>query len=116
MIIVGLDWTILGGDLILFFILIWSVNLWPGYVSNECEIIALYYKHEIDLFNLQVCDTHNARELAGIPYYSTTVVLFMVIGGLTAIDYFDWRQLKNSHHLVTTDDDCYFIVSHHQLY
>ena len=40
----------------------------------------------------------------------------MVIGGLTAIDYFNWRQLKNSHHLVTTDDDCYFIVSHHQLY
>ena len=40
----------------------------------------------------------------------------MVISGLTAIDDFDWRQLKNSHHLVTTDDDCYFIVSHHQLY
>lgn len=40
----------------------------------------------------------------------------MVIGGLTAIDDFELRQLKNSHHLMTTDDDCYFIVSHHQLY
>lgn len=40
----------------------------------------------------------------------------MVIGGLTAMNDFDWQQLKNSHHLVTTDDDCYFIVSHHQLY
>lgn len=114
MIIAGLDWTILGRDLILFFILIWSVNLWPEYVSNECEI-ALYISMRLT-FSICRCVTPIMHVSWQVYRNSTTVVQFMVISGLTAIDDFDWRQLKNSHHLVTTDDDCYFIVSHHQLY
>ena len=29
--------------------------------------VKLPFKHEIDVFNLQVCDMHNVCELAGIP-------------------------------------------------